>query len=231
MLYQLLTSVKESFSFLNVFEYITFRSASAAITALVISFIIGPWIIHILQSHQIGEEIRQTGPESHLKKKGTPTMGGLLILSAVLIPTFLFGDLSNTFIQIIILSTIWMGVFGFLDDYLKVIKRSKAGLIARYKMAGQIVLGIIVSYWILNAPEFSHIASKTSIPFFKNFEIDFGLLYPLIVILVITGTSNAVNLTDGLDGLAAGLLAISFTVFAAVAYISGRVDISEYIKK
>ena len=96
MLYQLLTSVKESFSFLNVFEYITFRSASAAITALVISFIIGPWIIHILQSHQIGEEIRQTGPDSHLKKKGTPTMGGLLILSAVLIPTFLFGDLSNT---------------------------------------------------------------------------------------------------------------------------------------
>ena len=229
MLYQLLTSVKESFSFLNVFEYITFRSASAAITALVISFIIGPWIIHILQSHQIGEEIRQTGPDSHLKKKGTPTMGGLLILSAVLIPTFLFGDLSNTFIQIIIISTLWMGVFGFLDDYLKVIKKSKAGLIARYKMAGQIILGIIVSFWILNTPEFAHIASKTSIPFFKNFEIDFGLMYPLIVILVITGTSNAVNLTDGLDGLAAGLLAIAFTVFAAVAYISGRVDFSDYL--
>jgi len=148
MLYQLLTSVKDSFSFLNVFEYITFRSASAAITALLISFLIGPWIIHILQSHQIGEEIRQTGPESHLKKKGTPTMGGLLILSAVLVPTFLFGDLSNTFIQIIIVSTIWMGLFGFIDDYLKVVKKSKAGLIARYKMAGQILLGIVISFWI-----------------------------------------------------------------------------------
>lgn len=229
MLYQLLTSLKDSFSFLNMFEYITFRAASAAITALLISFLIGPWIIHILQSHQIGEEIRQSGPESHLKKKGTPTMGGLIILSAVLLPSLLFGDLQNTYIQMIIVSTLWMGLFGFLDDYLKVVKKSKAGLIAKYKMAGQILLGTLISVWILNSPEYSIFATKTSVPFFKNFEIDFGLIYPLIVILVITGTSNAVNLTDGLDGLASGLLAISFTVFAAIAYISGRVDFSDYL--
>ncbi|MBT4991566.1 MAG: phospho-N-acetylmuramoyl-pentapeptide-transferase [Candidatus Marinimicrobia bacterium] len=229
MLYQLLTSFKESVSFLNVFEYITFRSASAAITALLISFIVGPFIIRLLKKYQIGEEIRDSGPETHLKKKGTPTMGGLLILTSVIVPTLLFGDLSNVFIQIILVSTLWMGLFGFLDDYLKVVRKSKSGLIARYKMAGQILLGLLISFWIFNTPEFAEISSKSSVPFFKNFEIDFGLFYPLVVILVITGTSNAVNLTDGLDGLAAGLLAISFSVFAAIAYISGRVDFSDYL--
>ena len=229
MLYDLLLPFKNSFSIINLFEYITFRAAIAAITALIISFIIGPWVIHILQINQIGEEIRSTGPKSHMKKEGTPTMGGVIILMAVLLPTLLFSKVNSVLVQIIIFSTIWMGIIGFLDDYLKVVKKMKRGLIARYKLAGQITLGCIVSFWILNTPEFIEFNSKTTMPFFKNVEIDLGMLYPLMVILVITGTSNAVNLTDGLDGLLAGLLAICFTVFSAIAYITGRIDFSDYL--
>ena len=156
-------------------------------------------------------------------------MGGIIILGSVILPTLLFADLSNTFIQIILLSLVWMGAIGFLDDYLKVVKKFEKGLIGKYKLIGQISLGMVISYWIYNTPEYANIVSSTSIPFLKNYTIDFGLFYPLIIILVITGTSNAVNLTDGLDGLAAGLLAISFAVFSAIAYISGRVDFSEYL--
>ena len=129
----------------------------------------------------------------------------------------------------ILFSTVWMGLIGFLDDYLKIIKKYRRGLIARYKMAGQIVLGCFISYWIYQLPEYSIVNTKTTVPFLKNAEIDLGMLYPLMVVIVITGTSNAVNLTDGLDGLAAGLLAICFTVFSAIAYISGRVDFSNYL--
>ena len=229
MLYHLFYPLKESWSILNILRYITFRSASAAIFALLISFLIGPWIIHKLKHLQIGENIRSTGPKSHLKKKGTPTMGGVLILCAVLLPTFLFAKLDNVYIQIIFLSTIWMGLIGFLDDYLKIIKKIEKGLIARYKLAGQILLGSAVSIWIYTSPEFTEIRTITSIPFLKSSIFDFGILYPAVIILVITGTSNAVNLTDGLDGLASGLLAIAFTVFAAITYISGRVDYSEYL--
>ena len=229
MLYHLLYPLKEEWSILNIFRYITFRSASAAILALLISFLIGPLIIHKLKLLQIGENIRSTGPKSHLKKKGTPTMGGVLILCAVLLPTFLFAKLNNVYVQIIFLSTIWMGIIGFLDDYLKIIKKLEKGLIARYKLTGQILLGSAISFWIYTSPEFSEIRTITSIPFLKNSIINFGIFYPFIIILVITGTSNAVNLTDGLDGLASGLLAIAFTVFAAITYISGRVDFSSYL--
>ena len=138
MLYELLIPFKDSFSAFNLFEYITFRAATATITALIISFIIGPWVIHILRTNQIGEVIRSTGPDSHLKKKGTPTMGGVIIIIAVLLPTLLFAKLDSTFIQIILTAVIWMGFIGFIDDYLKVVKKFKKGLIARYKMAGQI---------------------------------------------------------------------------------------------
>ena len=229
MLYHLLTPFKDNFSVLNLFEYITFRAATAAIGALIISFIIGPWIIRTLRFRQIGEEIRTTGPETHLQKKGTPTMGGIIILGAVLLPTLLFADINNSMIRIILVATIWMGFFGFFDDYLKVVKKMKSGMVARYKLAGQVLLGSIISVWIMSSPEFAEFSTKTTVPFLKNVEIDLGMLYPLMVILVITGTSNAVNLTDGLDGLAAGLLAICFTVFAAVSYISGRVDFSDYL--
>ena len=229
MLYQLLTPFKDSISLLNLFEYITFRAASASIAALFISFIIGPWVIHILQKNQIGEEIRSTGPESHMKKRGTPTMGGVIILMAVLLPTLLLGKLDSHLIKIIVFATIWMGIIGFIDDYLKVVKKMERGLIARYKIVGQVSLGCIISFWIFQIPEFIEFNTKTTVPFFKNVEIDLGMLYPLMVILVITGTSNAVNLTDGLDGLIAGLLAICFAVFSAITYISGRVDYSDYL--
>jgi len=229
MLYEIFTPFKDSISFFNLFEYITFRAASASIAALFISFIVGPWVIHILHKNQIGEEIRSTGPESHMKKRGTPTMGGVIILMAVLLPTLLLGKLDSPLIKIIIFATIWMGIIGFIDDYLKVVKKMERGLIARYKIVGQVSLGCIISFWIFQIPEFIEFNTKTTVPFFKNVEIDLGMLYPLMVILVITGTSNAVNLTDGLDGLLAGLLAICFGVFSAITYISGRIDYSDYL--
>ena len=229
MLYHLLYPLRDLFSPLNVFQYITFRSASAAILALIISFILGPAIIRMLRRNQIGEEIREYGPESHLKKRGTPTMGGIIILSAIILPTLLLADIKNPFVQILLISTIWMGCIGFIDDYLKSIKKIKKGLVARYKLAGQVSIGLIITFWIYNTPGWENIRTVTSIPFLKDSVIDFGLLYPLMIIFVVTGTSNAVNLTDGLDGLAAGLLAISFSTFSVIAYVSGRVDFSDYL--
>ena len=229
MIYNFLEPLKEVFSPLNVFQYITFRSAAAAILALFISFILGPVIIRKLRQNQIGEEIREHGPESHIKKRGTPTMGGLIILTAIILPTLLLADLQNSYVQIILISIIWMGLIGFLDDYLKTIKKIKSGLVAKYKLAGQISLGVIITFWIYNTPAWDNFRTVTSVPFLKDAVVDFGLLYPIIIILVITGSSNAVNLTDGLDGLASGLLAICFTVFSAIAYISGRVDFSDYL--
>ena len=229
MIYNFLDPLKEVFSPLNVFQYITFRSAAAAILALFISFILGPVIIRKLRQNQIGEEIREHGPESHIKKRGTPTMGGLIILTAIILPTLLLADLQNSYVQIILISIIWMGLIGFLDDYLKTIKKIKSGLVAKYKLAGQISLGAIITFWIYNTPAWDNFRTVTSVPFLKDAVVDFGLLYPIIIILVITGSSNAVNLTDGLDGLASGLLAICFTVFSAIAYISGRVDFSDYL--
>ena len=229
MLYHFLYPLSEFWSPLNIFQYITFRAVSAAIFALLISFLIGPWVIRQLTHHQIGEEIRSTGPQSHQKKKGTPTMGGVMVLTAILLPTLLFAKLNNVYIQIIIIATLWMGFFGFIDDYLQVIKKKESGLIARYKLAGQITLGLIISGWMYFRPEFAELWNYTSIPFFKDTVLNLGWFYPIIIILVITGFSNAVNLTDGLDGLAAGLLAIAFTVFAGIAYVSGRVDFSDYL--
>ena len=229
MLYHLLYPLRDLFSPLNIFQYITFRSASAAILALIISFILGPAIIRMLRRNQIGEEIREYGPESHFKKRGTPTMGGIIILSAIILPTLLLADIKNPFVQILLISTIWMGCIGFIDDYLKSIKKIKKGLVARYKLAGQVSIGLIITFWIYNTPGWENIITVTSIPFLKDSVIDFGLLSPLMIIFVVTGTSNAVNLTDGLDGLAAGLLAISFSTFSVIAYVSGRVDFSDYL--
>ena len=229
MLYYLLYPLKDLFSPLNVFQYITFRSAIAAMLALIISFILGPVIINHLRKNQIGEQIRKHGPQSHYSKEGTPTMGGLIILLAIIFPTLLFADIYNPFVQILVISTIWMGLIGFIDDYLKSIKKLKKGLVAKYKLAGQIAIGLIITFWIYNTPAWDNFRTVTSIPFLKDTVVDFGLLYPLMIVLVVTATSNAVNLTDGLDGLAAGLLAISFSVFSIIAYVSGRVDFSDYL--
>ncbi len=229
MLYHLLYPLRDYISGFNIFQYITFRAGAAAISALFIAFIIGPWTIQKLLEMRIGEEIRKEGPESHYEKHGTPTMGGVIILFATLIPTLLFANVMNIYVILIFTATLWMGAIGYLDDYLKVVKKYPKGLIAGYKLLGQISLGFLIGAVIYFHPEFSEFKSVTTVPFFKNYEIDFGIFYIPMVIFVITGTSNAVNLTDGLDGLAAGLLAIAILAFAGIVYLSGRVDFSDYL--
>ena len=215
--------------YFNVITYISFRAAGAAITALFICFLIGPKIIRTLIVFHFGETIRNNGPESHHKKEGTPTMGGIIILMAIILPTFLWAKLTNPFIQIVLISVTWMGTIGFIDDYLKVIKKYPRGLIARYKMIGQISLGLIIGSILFYYPDSSQFATSISIPFVANGSIDISWFYIPLVILVITGTSNAVNLTDGLDGLATGLVAIATLVFGAIAYATGRLDYSDYL--
>jgi len=229
MFYHFIYPLREYFSALNIFQYITFRAAMAGMTSLLISFFIGPWIIRILKENQVGEIIRSDGPESHFTKKGTPTMGGLIILSSIIIPLLLWANLKNTYVQLILFVTLWMSGVGFIDDYLKVVKRYEKGLIAKYKLAGQIILGLLLGTYLYISPEFSEVDTLLSLPFFKNTYLDIGILYIPLAVLVITGTSNAVNLTDGLDGLAAGLMGIVAMSFAAISYVSGRVDFSEYL--
>lgn len=231
MLYKLVYGLTEYVSGFNLMRYITFRSAMAAITALLFSFILGPRIIRKLSSMQVTETIRTSGPASHQVKAGTPSMGGIIILGATLLPMLLFGDLGNIYVQLILLAMLWMGMVGFLDDYLKSVRRKKEGLIARYKILGQVSLGIIIGAVMYLHPEFSEFGTRTTIPFFKNYILDFHWwwLYIPFVVFVITATSNSVNLADGLDGLAAGLMAIAVLVFAAIAYISGRSDFSQYL--
>ncbi len=230
MLYYLLYPLKDVISGFNLFRYITFRAAYAAITALLISFIVGPFVIKLLKKKQFDQIIREDGPKSHLKKTGTPTMGGLIILAAILIPSILWADIKNFNIQLMVFVTVWMGILGFIDDYLKIVRKLSEGLVAKYKMMGQITLGIILGVAIIKGPFGSDISvTSTTIPFLKNTTVDLGYLFIPFVIFVITGTSNAVNLTDGLDGLAIGLLGISFTGFAVVSYVSGHFIISNYL--
>lgn len=230
MLYHLLYPLADQIGVFNLFRYITFRSAYAAVTALVASLLLGPLIIRILKRRQWKEEIRKDGPESHLKKSGTPTMGGIMILAAIVIPTLLWADLTNRFVQALLLVTIWMGVLGFIDDYLKVVRKRPKGMVARTKMSGQILLGLILGSWLYFDPPALMFSTSSEIPFFKNYVLDFGIMYIPLVVLVITGTSNAVNLTDGLDGLAIGLCGICFVALGAIAYITGRVDFSSTLR-
>lgn len=229
MFYYLFYPLREIISGFNVFRYITFRSAAAAITALFISFVVGPYIIKKLRQHQIGEEIREDGPPSHKKKAGTPTMGGLIILAAVIIPTLLWAQVFNIYILLVLFATLWMGIVGFIDDYLKDVRKISKGLVAKYKLLGQLMLGAIVGGVIYFAPQFADIGTLSTLPFFKNYEIDFGVFYIPMVIFVIIATSNSVNLTDGLDGLAIGLVGISALAWAVIAYFSGRTDFSDYL--
>jgi phospho-N-acetylmuramoyl-pentapeptide-transferase len=231
MLYYLFFPLRDVVSGFNIFRYITFRAAGAAITALLISFIIGPIVIRKLRELQIGESIRKEGPESHLKKEGTPTMGGIIILASVVIPTLLWARLDNVYVILVLVATVWMGIVGFIDDYLKVIKKYPKGLVGRYKLAGQISLGVVLGGVISLVPQFEGIAYVTTVPFFKDLEMNLlhWAIYIPFVVFVLTATSNAVNLTDGLDGLAIGLVGISALTWAGVAYISGRVDFSDYL--
>ncbi len=232
MFYHLLFPLSEQpgFGFMRLFGYITFRSAYGAVTALLICFVLGGWLIRQLSRWQLREHIRPDGPATHLTKAGTPTMGGLLILAATVIPTLLWQKLDTNYTWIILLCTVWMGGVGFVDDYLKTVRQFPKGLIARYKLLGQVVLGLIVGIIMVVWPPgpVEH-ASATMIPFVKDTMFDFGIFYIPIVILVITSTSNAVNLTDGLDGLAIGLVGITAFAFMLMAYVSGRVDTAQYL--
>jgi phospho-N-acetylmuramoyl-pentapeptide-transferase len=229
MLYHLLFPLRETVSAFNLFRYITFRAAYATLTALLISFVIGPFIIRILYRLQIREKIRQDGPQSHLVKEGTPTMGGIIILLAVTLPTLLWADLNNRYILLILFSTVWMGTIGFIDDYLKAVRHISKGLVAKWKLIGQITFGLILGAILYFWPLSVQFHTQTSIPFFKNWVIDFGIFYIPFVVLVTTGASNAINLTDGLDGLAIGIVATCAFAFAGMSYVSGRSDFSGYL--
>ncbi|MDR0954642.1 MAG: phospho-N-acetylmuramoyl-pentapeptide-transferase [Rikenellaceae bacterium] len=259
----------------GMFQYLSFRAGMAIIFALIIGMIFGKRIIRLLQRRQIGEEIRNLGLEGQMEKKGTPTMGGLIILLAILVPILLFGDLSNIYVILMIVSTVWLGIIGFIDDYIKVVRKKKDGLSGRFKIVGQVGLGIIVgiTMWMnndivvrteterspqaqavvfddfygnpeqvyLSAPEKS---TQTTIPFFKDNEFDYAMLVPdswdagrvvswlvyvLAAIFIITAVSNGANLTDGLDGLAAGVSAIIVVVLGALAYLSGNLIYAGYL--
>jgi phospho-N-acetylmuramoyl-pentapeptide-transferase len=229
MLHWLLYPLRHSFIGFNLLGYITFRSAAAAVTALLFTFIIGPRVIRFLKKNEIGEKIRKDGPQSHQKKAGTPTFGGVIILFAVLVSMLLFGRLDNLYIQLMIGTTLWFGAVGFLDDWLKVVKKVPKGLIGRYKLAGQVAWGIVVSLVVLLSSEYQGVETFSNVPFFKNFMVNFGWFYIPMVVFVITATSNAVNLTDGLDGLAIGLVGIAALAWAGISYVTGRVDFSQYL--
>jgi phospho-N-acetylmuramoyl-pentapeptide-transferase len=238
MFYHLLYPLRDLISGFNVFRYITFRAGGAAVTALLVSFIVGPLIIKRMKKRGITEEIRSDGPATHQTKAGTPTMGGLIILPAILTGTLLFARLDHPHIWILVIATVWMGGVGFLDDWLKN-HNGKKGLVPRYKLAGQIMLGVLIGSALYFYPEmfstqFADFKTASTLPFFKNRFLElapFGLwpIYIIMVVVVITGTSNGVNLTDGQDGLAIGVVGIMATGFAVLAYISGHAVFSDYL--
>jgi len=229
MLYYLFTPLKENYIAFNLFKYISFRAASSSVLALLISLFIGPLVIRWLKKMQLGEEIRTDGPQSHQVKRGTPSMGGLIIIVSVVVPTFFLAKIGDTFVWLILLVTIVLGGLGWLDDYLKIVKKKPKGLIGRYKLAGQITLGLVVGCIIYFFPAVESARSSTTLPFFKNYELHFGVFYIAIVAFVLTATSNSSNLTDGLDGLLIGLVAIAALAFGAIAYVTGRVDFAHYL--
>jgi phospho-N-acetylmuramoyl-pentapeptide-transferase len=229
MLYHLLFPLAPQFGVLNVTRYITFRTAIASITALVISLLLGPWMIRRLRDFQIGQVIRQEGPQSHRAKAGTPTMGGLLILTAALIPTLLWADLTNAFTWIAVLSTTAFGAVGLLDDYLKITRRSSGGLAPRHKLALQLVVGATVGGTLVWMATRRGYDTRLLFPFFKTLTPDLGWLYAPFAALLLAFASNAVNLTDGLDGLAISTFAVAAACFTALAYVTGHAVFADYL--
>jgi phospho-N-acetylmuramoyl-pentapeptide-transferase len=230
MLYLLLLQFIDEFPILNVFRYITFRSSVAVLTSLIICFWLGERFILFLQKWQKGgQPIRAEGPQTHLAKKGTPTMGGLMILISVLASTFLWADMTNHYVLIVLFVLIAFGILGFLDDYLKVTKRNSKGVSGKLKLLFQIVVGLIASYWISMFAKAGY-QTHLAFPFFKNLLLDLGIFYFVFTTIVITGASNAVNLTDGLDGLAIGPIMLVCMCYAFISYIAGNVVFAEYLQ-
>jgi len=230
MLYYLFYSLHLKFSALNIFRYITFRAALAALTAFILSLIFGPAVIRILKKWNIGENVRKEESkrlhELQGNKQGTPTMGGIFIILAVLFSNLLWADLLNRHILIALFGTVWLGITGFTDDYLKLTRIRPKGLTAAAKFTSQIILGLIVGTILYLTPENS---TRLDIPFLKDVSLDLGVLYILFVILVIAGTSNAVNLTDGLDGLAIGNVIMVAVTFSILSYVTGNIKFSHYL--
>ena len=270
MLYYLFDYIEKNFDFpgAGLFQYISFRAGAAALLSLLITIMFGEKLISYLRKKQVGEDIRDLGLDGQIQKKGTPTMGGLIIIAAILIPTLLMARLDNVYVILLIATTVWLGLIGFLDDYIKVFKKNKEGLAGRFKIVGQVTIGLIVGltlYFndnvVVREMKPATVASiqtfqpepgvrleykdakstKTTVPFIKNNEFDYGDLIPwldknytwivftLVVILIITAVSNGANITDGIDGLAAGTSAIIGLTLAIFAYLSGRVDFSSYL--
>ncbi len=225
MIYHLLFPLASDVSALNVFRYITFRTGAATLTALFISFLVGPSLIRALGRLRIGQPIRELGP-AHQSKAGTPTMGGLLILLSLIVSVLLWSNLDNRFVWILLGLTVGYGLLGFLDDYSKVRARSSAGISARAKLFWQTALAVVVAVAIYTDPDFD---AELAVPFFKNFTPHLGLLYIPMAAFVIVAASNAVNLTDGLDGLAIGPVMISAGTFLILAYAAGHVGMAEYL--
>jgi phospho-N-acetylmuramoyl-pentapeptide-transferase len=229
MLYRLLFPFHSTIPVLNVTGYITFRTAAASLTALAISLALGPWLIKKLREFQIGQVIRHEGPATHAPKAGTPTMGGVLILTAAIVPTLLWADLGNIYLWIAVLSTVAFGAIGFADDYLKVVRRSHYGLLPRYKIAAQIAVALLVGLTLILLARHNLYNTRLIFPFFKRLIPDLGLTYILFTVLVLVGASNAVNLTDGLDGLAIGTFAIAAAAFTALSYVTGHRVLAQYL--
>ncbi len=230
MLYHLLFPLAAEFGPFNLFRYITFRTGGAVLTALVISFVIGPALIRWLKKKQgEGQPIRADGPETHLKKKGTPTMGGLMILIAVIVSTLLWVDLSNAYTWIVLLVTVGFGLVGFGDDYLKLTKRNPKGLPGKLKLIAQVGVSLVASVLIVMVtPE--PLAQGLSIPFFKEVLVQLGWFFIVLSVFVTVGASNAVNLTDGLDGLAIVPVMIAAGCFGLIAYLVGNSIFANYLQ-
>ncbi|MCF6352822.1 MAG: phospho-N-acetylmuramoyl-pentapeptide-transferase [Cyclobacteriaceae bacterium] len=265
MLYHLFQYLHSKFDFAGsgLFQYISFRSGMAVILSILISVTFGERLIKMLQKLQVGESIRDLGLEGQMEKKGTPTMGGLIIILSIVLPTLLFARLDNVYILLLLVTTIWMGAVGFVDDYIKIFKKDKEGLSGWFKIIGQVGLGLIVGLTLyfnddvvvrefesppsselvvsVEGPIYQDVKStKTTMPFFKNNEADYDFLNPfdskytwiiyvLIATFIITAVSNGANITDGVDGLAAGITAIIVGTLGILAYVSGRVDFSQYL--
>ncbi len=229
MFFHLLYPLHRSFGLFNVFRYITFRTAMAVLTALLVSFILGPGLIRRLRQFQIGQEIREEGPATHRSKRGTPTMGGLLVITAVVLPTLLWADLGNAFVWIVVVTMLLCGGIGFADDYLKVARKRNLGLTARRKLALQVLVGLALGGVLVTMTRAGLFTTAIAAPFFKGIVPDLAWFYVLFAILVLAGSTNAVNLTDGLDGLAIGSVLIVSAAFTVLAYAAGNAIVADYL--
>ncbi len=227
MLYYFIYPLHLKYTFFNVFKYITFRTFGASITSVLLCMVIGPAYIRFLQRKQLGQSIRDDGPKSHLAKKGTPTMGGGLILIAIILPTLLWSDLTNKNVWIAMIVTLLFGVIGYIDDYKKISRKNSKGLTGKQKLASQIIVAVIAAYFIYLMRDTPPVLK---FPFFKDWSFYLGPLFIPFAAFVIVGSSNAVNLTDGLDGLAVGPTITTSATFLILAYCAGHVKIAEYLQ-